>query len=121
MVNRRSRWIAMLVCLGGAVAPPPAAAAPPVSEQEAVSEAASERAPADRFAAARQRMVRDDIAGGGVSDPRVLASMRTTLRHEFVPVPQRGLAYFDMALPIGEKQTISGPFVVAYMTEQLAL
>ena len=66
-------------------------------------------------------MVRDDIAGGGVSDPRVLESMRTTLRHEFVPVPQRGLAYFDMALPIGEKQTISGPFVVAYMTEQLAL
>jgi protein-L-isoaspartate(D-aspartate) O-methyltransferase len=45
--------------------------------------------------------------------------MRTTPRHEFVPPPQRHLAYVDMALPIGEKQTISGPFVVAYMTERL--
>src|SRR5437588_10870908 len=45
--------------------------------------------------------------------------MRTTPRHEFMPITERAKAYFDMALPIGEKQTISGPFVVAYMTEQL--
>jgi protein-L-isoaspartate(D-aspartate) O-methyltransferase len=73
----------------------------------------------DRFAAARERMVRDDIAGGGVTDARVLESMRMVPRHEFVAVPQRPLAYFDMALPIGDSQTISGPFVVAYMTEKL--
>ena len=73
----------------------------------------------DRFEAARERMVRDDISGGGVTDARVLASMRSTPRHEFVAGPQRPLAYFDMALPIGESQTISGPFVVAYMTEKL--
>jgi protein-L-isoaspartate(D-aspartate) O-methyltransferase len=79
----------------------------------------AERKRAEEYDAARERMVRDDIAGGGVTDPRVLASMRATLRHEFVAAPQRPLAYFDMALPIGESQTISGPFVVAYMTEKL--
>ena len=70
----------------------------------------------DRFAEARERMVRDDIAGGGVTDPRVLESMRLVPRHEFLGTPQRPFAYYDMALPIGESQTISGPFVVAYMT-----
>ncbi|MFM8805265.1 MAG: protein-L-isoaspartate O-methyltransferase family protein, partial [Planctomycetia bacterium] len=75
--------------------------------------------PADRFTEARERMVRDDIAGGGVTDPRVLESMRLVPRHEFVGAPQRPYAYFDMALPIGASQTISGPFVVAYMTEKL--
>ncbi len=76
-------------------------------------------APTDRYAAARERMVREDIAASGVTDARVLESMRLTLRHEFVAAAQRPLAYFDMSLPIGERQTISGPFVVAYMTEQL--
>ena len=56
---------------------------------------------ADRYAAARERMVRDDIAAGGVVDPRVLEAMRLTPRHEFVPAGQRHLAYFDMSLPIG--------------------
>ena len=73
----------------------------------------------DRHAAARERMVRDDIAAGGVVDPRVLEALRLTPRHECVPAAQRHLAYFDMSLPIGEAQTISGPFVVAYMTEKL--
>jgi len=77
------------------------------------------RAKADPFATARDRMVRDDIVAGGVTDERVVAAMRATPRHEFVPGPQRNLAYFDMSLPIGEAQTISGPFVVAYMTEKL--
>ncbi|MFM8636100.1 MAG: protein-L-isoaspartate(D-aspartate) O-methyltransferase [Planctomycetia bacterium] len=76
-------------------------------------------AQADPYAPARERMVRDDIAAGGVTDPRVLESMRLTPRHEFVPVSQRAMAYFDMSLPIGESQTISGPFVVASMTEKL--
>ena len=74
---------------------------------------------AERMTSLRERMVREDIEPGGVRDPRVLESMRTTPRHEFVPPAQRHLAYVDMALPIGEKQTISGPFVVAYMTERL--
>ena len=74
---------------------------------------------ADRYTNARERMVREDIAASGVTDTRVLESMRLTPRHEFVAASQRPLAYFDMSLPIGERQTISGPFVVAYMTEQL--
>lgn len=73
----------------------------------------------DRYANARERMVREDIAASGVTNTRVLESMRLTPRHEFVTAAQRPLAYFDMSLPIGERQTISGPFVVAYMTEQL--
>ncbi|MCE9631831.1 MAG: protein-L-isoaspartate(D-aspartate) O-methyltransferase [Planctomycetia bacterium] len=73
----------------------------------------------DVYAAARERMVNDDIAAGGVSDPRVLHSLLTTPRHEFLPPAQWPRAYFDMALPIGESQTISGPFVVASMTEKL--
>jgi protein-L-isoaspartate(D-aspartate) O-methyltransferase len=64
-------------------------------------------------------MVREDIAASGVTNTRVLESMRLTPRHEFVAAAQRPLAYYDMSLPIGDRQTISGPFVVAYMTEQL--
>ena len=56
---------------------------------------------ADPFAEARERMVREDLAAGGISDPRVLESMRLAPRHEFVAQQQRHLAYFDMALPIG--------------------
>lgn len=67
----------------------------------------------------RRRMVDDEIVAAGVTDKRVVASMRSTPRHEFVPVNQRRLAYFDMALPIGSQQTISPPYVVAYMTQAL--
>jgi len=74
---------------------------------------------ADNYAAARERMVVEDIVRGGIVNPRVIASMRATQRHEFVPPQQRPLSYFDMALPIGSSQTISGPFVVAFMTEKL--
>ena len=56
----------------------------------------------------------------GVKNRGVIASMRDTPRHEFVPAQRaRSIAYFDMALPIGAGQTISPPFIVAYMTEQL--
>jgi protein-L-isoaspartate(D-aspartate) O-methyltransferase len=64
-------------------------------------------------------MVADEIAAAGVKNARVLESMKITPRHEFVSALQRKYAYFDMALPIGEQQTISPPFVVAYMTEQI--
>ncbi|NLE38435.1 MAG: protein-L-isoaspartate(D-aspartate) O-methyltransferase [Pirellulaceae bacterium] len=68
---------------------------------------------------ARNRMVDVEIVGAGVKNERVIKAMRDTPRHEFVPVAQRRMAYFDMALPIGHQQTISAPFAVAYMTEQL--
>jgi protein-L-isoaspartate(D-aspartate) O-methyltransferase len=78
-------------------------------------------APSDAqgFARARDRMVDEEIVAAGVKEPRVVRALRDTPRHEFVPVAQRERAYFDMALPIGQGQTISPPFVVAYMTEQL--
>jgi protein-L-isoaspartate(D-aspartate) O-methyltransferase len=71
------------------------------------------------FEKARQQMVDKEIVAAGVKNPRVIESMRSTPRHEFVSLPQRKYAYLDMALPIGESQTISPPFVVAYMTESL--
>lgn len=56
-----------------------------------------------------------------VSDPRVLAAMRETPRHEFVQQLDRGRAYEDAALSIGERQTISQPLIVAVMSEALEL
>lgn len=73
----------------------------------------------DPYAVARERLVRERVASDGVSDPRVLESIRTTPRHEFVPESERPRAYLDMALPIGNAQTISSPFIVALMTESL--
>ncbi len=73
----------------------------------------------DVFAEARNRMVDQEIVAAGVKNSRVIKSMRTTPRHEFVPLGDRRYAYYDMALPIGASQTISPPFVVSLMTEAL--
>jgi protein-L-isoaspartate(D-aspartate) O-methyltransferase len=73
----------------------------------------------DAFSAARHHLVETEIVAAGIQDPRVIESMRNTPRHEFVPRNKLALAYYDMAIPIGHQQTISPPFVVAYMTEQL--
>jgi protein-L-isoaspartate(D-aspartate) O-methyltransferase len=69
----------------------------------------------------RRRMVDEQIVGRGVKDERVLAAVRKVPRHEFLPEAMRGMAYADNALPIGEGQTISQPFMVALMTELLGL
>ncbi|MCA9119725.1 MAG: protein-L-isoaspartate(D-aspartate) O-methyltransferase [Planctomycetales bacterium] len=74
---------------------------------------------ATQFESARHRMVDEVVAGAGVKNPRVLQAIRDTPRHEFVAMNLRKQAYFDMALPIGFQQTISSPFIVAYMTESL--
>jgi protein-L-isoaspartate(D-aspartate) O-methyltransferase len=74
---------------------------------------------ADDYAARRDEMVKYRIIAQGVSDPRVISVMGKVPRHEFMPKGQRARAYFDEALPIGEGQTISPPFVVASMTEHL--
>ena len=73
----------------------------------------------DRYEAARKQMVHTAVIGSGVKHERVIQSMLTTPRHEFVPINIRNQSYFDMALPIGGQQTISAPFIVAYMTEAL--
>jgi len=71
--------------------------------------------------AERQRMVDEQIAHRGIRDERVLAAMRKVERHRFVSDAQRYLAYGDYPLPVGEGQTISQPYIVALMTEALAL
>jgi len=75
--------------------------------------------PAD--AAARREMVERQLRGRDIVDPRVLAAMSTVPRHRFVPEAERAAAYGDHALPIGRGQTISQPYVVALMTQLLAL
>lgn len=74
---------------------------------------------AAKYAELRRIMVDDYVAAAGVKDKRVLKVMGETPRHEFVFANDREKAYLDMALPIGDKQTISSPFIVAYMTEAL--
>jgi protein-L-isoaspartate(D-aspartate) O-methyltransferase len=77
--------------------------------------------PALDFAAERERMVRQQVALRGVTDTRLLAAMRKVPRDQFVPEAVRNLAYTDQPLPIGHDQTISQPFIVAFMTEKLQL
>lgn len=69
----------------------------------------------------RIRMVDEQIVSRGVKDERVLAVMRNIPRHEFLPEAIRGMAYTDNALPLGEGQTMSQPYMVALMTELLGL
>ncbi|MCA9108013.1 MAG: protein-L-isoaspartate(D-aspartate) O-methyltransferase, partial [Planctomycetales bacterium] len=75
--------------------------------------------PRASFEQLRQRMVQEFVLDCGVRDDRVVEAMQKTPRHEFVPVRYRDQAYTDSAIPIGESQTISSPFIVAYMTESL--
>lgn len=72
-----------------------------------------------QFAHWRQQLVDEVIVSKGVKNARVLQSLRTTPRHEFVPTDQQPLAYFDMSLTIGKGQTMSSPSIVAYMTERM--
>ena len=71
------------------------------------------------FAAAREHMVKTHMEARGIRDPRVLAAMRKTPRHLFVPDALRSRAYDDTPLPIGFSQTISQPYIVASMSDLL--
>jgi protein-L-isoaspartate(D-aspartate) O-methyltransferase len=75
----------------------------------------------DAYASARGAMVKNQLMAGGISDPQVLQAMSEVPRHEFVPMAVRAFAYADGPLPIGHGQTISQPFIVAYMTQALEL
>jgi len=101
------RGALLLACLGAGcvrAAPP----APDATSQAAVHDEA------------RARMVRA-IAAMGIAGPAVLAAMARVPRHEFVPAEQQPFAYENRPLPIGERQTISAPGIVALMTELAAL
>ena len=73
------------------------------------------------YARARERMVVEQIEARGVKDPLTLAALRGVPRHIFVPPSIAREAYSDSPLPIGHGQTISQPFIVAFMTEALGL
>ena len=73
------------------------------------------------LATARERMVQEQIVAREITDQRVLTALRNVQRHLFVPVDLWDRAYDDHPLPIGEDQTISQPYIVALMTELLAL
>jgi protein-L-isoaspartate(D-aspartate) O-methyltransferase len=73
------------------------------------------------FAIARERMVADQLRARGITDPRVLTAMGRVPRHRFVEEALAARAYGDYPLPIGEKQTISQPYMVALMTQALEL
>src|SRR6266404_1703691 len=80
----------------------------------------SEGSPHD-FTWARERMVQEQIVARGITDARVIAALRRIPRHLFVDPGIVNRAYDESALPIGEKQTLSQPYMTARMTEALAL
>jgi protein-L-isoaspartate(D-aspartate) O-methyltransferase len=77
--------------------------------------------PSDEYIQARERMVRDQIESRAVSDPRVLEAIRAVPRHRFLGEDAFASAYDDTPLSIGCHQTISQPYIVAYMTAALEL
>ena len=104
--------VVILHVLLGVQSPPPIFAA----QQDS-----SERESHDSLATARRRMIDRDLRGRGIKDSRVLAAMEAVPRHLFVAENLRASAYDDRPLPIGVGQTISQPYVVAYMSELLEL
>lgn len=80
-----------------------------------------ETAPAVPASVTRERMVAEQIVRRGIGDPQVLTAMRKVPRDRFMPMDVKNLAYDDRAIPIGYQQTISQPYIVAFMTDSLDL
>ncbi|MBS3818601.1 protein-L-isoaspartate(D-aspartate) O-methyltransferase [bacterium] len=75
----------------------------------------------EEFREEREEMVRSQIESRGIKDKRILDAMKKVPRHQFVPDQTQKFAYHDEPLPIGEGQTISQPYIIAYMTDVLGL
>ncbi len=115
-MNRHGRWRLLAVALPvllGAAACTDRPARDPAPREEGRAENGTE----DRFRRERLAMVRETVEKRGVENPRVLEAMRNVERHRFVPAGWRDGAYADHPLPIGHEQTISQPYMVAFMTE----
>lgn len=114
-------WIGIVVglaaCSSGDSRPKNEAKQPVARTQAPAPADAAEVKPPDPYAEARFEMVERTVALRGITDPRVLAAMKITPRHEFVPPAIRHQAYDDRPLPIGFDLTISQPFIVATMTQ----
>ncbi len=88
----------------------------PAEQPETVREAIAQARATDPYAFQRGQMV-ERLHGEGIRSPAVLQAMMTVRRHEFIPTRHEHLAYLIRPLPIGHDQTISSPYIVAYMTE----
>lgn len=91
----------------------------PVLADLAGSPALGDEPPGDTRAAARNKMVQQHLVERGIKDKRVLDAFRTVPRHRFLPPDTQRMAYDDESIPIGEGQTITPPYDVAFMTEAL--
>jgi len=111
-----SRWFLLVLCAAAALVVEGEVA---MSGGMGGSSKQGEKDSSRDWAALRSKMVDQQISSRGVQDPKVLAAMRKVPRHLFVPVEHRDAAYQDSPLPIGERQTISQPYIVALMTELL--
>lgn len=109
-------WLSPPVCAAGSQA-----GRQPESSEEQTEQSAGEISAAGEYADERRTMVATQIEARGVESTAVLDAMRSVPRHAFVSRGQRGQAYSDKPLPIGQGQTISQPYIVAYMTEMLQL
>lgn len=83
--------------------------------------AASKQSDNGQFAVQRSKMIHEQLELRGIKNRKVLDAFRRVHRHLFVPKRYRSLAYADRPLPIGKGQTISQPYIVAYMTQVLEL
>lgn len=101
----KNYWILALVCI--------------LSCQGATNRALGQGAQKQKYKQERAAMVQVAVKDAGVTNQRVLDSMLDAPREMFIPLRLRDSAYLDAALPIGNEQTISSPFIVAYMTESL--
>jgi protein-L-isoaspartate(D-aspartate) O-methyltransferase len=90
-------------------------------DTKAAADTVTDKPRSDEYSDDRKAMVAGQIAARGVRDDKVLAAMRAVPRHWFVPKRLEPVAYADRPLPIGEGQTISQPYIVAFMTEALKL
>lgn len=103
--------IILLLCLW--LLGPGSAIATPIAPVQVASQLST----VDELDAPRQQMVEQQLRRRGIKDPIVLGAMAKVPRHQFVDPSQAHLAYEDSPLPIGYRQTISQPYIVAYMTE----
>ncbi len=118
-MNKKKSFVILLglvlffsACTPSTTSPTPTSLPAPAEEQTAE---------ADQFTQARVVMVEQTITTRGIQDPDVIRAMETVPRHEFVPSNYVNMAYNDRPLPIGYGQTISQPYIVAWMTELLEL
>jgi protein-L-isoaspartate(D-aspartate) O-methyltransferase len=112
---------ALLVASGCGSPEPSYPDAPGVAPEAREMAPAESTGSAQAFADQRAELVRFAIVGSGITDPEVVQAMASVPRHRFVPERYVGQAYEDHPLPIGHGQTISQPYIVALMTQALAL